>query len=1110
MIYRTSQRGTYRNINNNLDLLSYRIAQLSNKIASEKSINKPSDNPSGAAAVLRNRTLLSEISQYTDNINYSNNWLTNTGNVMDSIKGALDEIYAKAEQGATDTYSADQRRIIATEIDALFQSIVQFADSKFGDNYLFSGQEVGTQPFSTSLRARNIAAACDNSSLWTGQVQTASSLYSPRPDLPVQSERYLVEVVQPGGIDSAAYANQNYLSSLKIFGSNQYGDYALNITSKSPEYNLTQIRLVAGPADTWSTGSTAQNDLITFYNQSRNDPLNVVYTYAAGSASATTADYSASTNTLTVRLQPSEDPPFGSATSSMASASDVVAAINAWSGQTGVTAGTASTGIIDLAKDSFGQPKNEVFTLNNQVQVKVTGQQITVYLPAGQNGSGLSLTPSVSAVVRAINSDPAASKMIEAQAENLSKLFPYWPDATSGSIRTETGFQPLIASDPYTLAWTETDLKGDHNDLIFSIKNEPGAPRGSAGNNVTVVYKYSETPDLTSDTAAFYDASSQTVTVILGNNGPVYLEEYKRLYSDPKSGAFLNAHEADRLARLSARTTTAQDVISAVTGLDAYPNRTYLDARLAEGNSGLGRVLPGGPFQLSQGYSQAALFRVSQDGGKTWGPPQSFSPSQYPGDQLFYNSQLGHASLTTSLPGGANDLVFTANYMGTWGDDLRIEYREPNAPGSPLSVTVGPNPWNICVNLATDSTGRIITTAQDILSAVSNHPQASQLVTVGLANYHEGGLGIVRGMDCQALATGEPYEITGQTRITPLGYATGTVAFPYTPPDQSSPDLIYQALVHGEAGNAVGIRYTTSADPAIYGSAAQYQDHVSISYDYLPNGDQVAVVHLATESLPSCPDPDTERLAYDAWIKLFPVYSCTSSRAVLSTAGDVLEALIAKNLENPASALVWASMDYKDEGWDSTAKVGPTKSTVWLSGGDSSLKEENHGISLKFIPDGTALQVGDLFEVEVGWYHGDQNNLDVNAMNSYRTTMNVVGSDLLGANGADDNILDTIGRLSWALNNNNTELVERELPHLKAALEKITTMETNVGTRIIRNQFVLNNLEQDKYTAESTLSAVEDADFTRLITDLKNAQLVYEAVLGSTGLTTKLSLLNYI
>jgi flagellin-like hook-associated protein FlgL len=300
-----------------------------------------------------------------------------------------------------------------------------------------------------------------------------------------------------------------------------------------------------------------------------------------------------------------------------------------------------------------------------------------------------------------------------------------------------------------------------------------------------------------------------------------------------------------------------------------------------------------------------------------------------------------------------------------------------------------------------------------------------------------------------------------------------------------------------------------SADTTIYPDA-QYQDHVSISYETLANGDQVTVVHLASTGLPSCPDPDSDRDAYNAWRELYPVYSCSSSRTVTSTAGDVLQALVAKNLENPESALLWASMDFKDEGWDSTAKVGVTKGTVWLTGGDDSLKEEDYGVALRFIPDGSPIAAGDRWGVEVGWYSGDDKNLDVNVMNGYRTTMNVTGDELLGANGEPENVLDTLQRLKWALEHNDVEGVERELPHLRTAILKVTTEETKVGTALIRNEFVSGNLDLNKYAAENTLSQVEDADFTTLITNLKNAQLVYEAVLGTTGLTTKLSLLNYI
>ncbi|MDR1110650.1 MAG: hypothetical protein LBP92_08160 [Deltaproteobacteria bacterium] len=1096
MIYRTSQRGTYRNINNNLDLLSYRIAQISNKVASEKSINRPSDNPSGAATVLRTRTVLAEIGQYSANLNYSNTWLTNTGNVMDSVKNTLDEIYSKAEQGSTDTYTADQRKIIATEIDALFQSIIQFADTKYGDNYLLAGQSVGTQPFSLAMRAQTVVPGCENSGLWTGKVQNqGDASFVPRPDLPTQSQKFLIEVVQAGGIDSRLYADQSQLSGLKLNGSNSLGDYTLEIQSLAQASNGATVRLVAGPENADRTGPAGSSAEIR-YNFASSAPLSVVYAY--GTSASTWADYNAQTGTVTVHLRTDGgDPPKASP---LMTANEVAGMVNSLL----IPSLTANptppgTGQVDLAQGPGGVRENTRITFNQPTTVAVNGNEITVYLRTGTVAAGGAVAATAQEVADAINAHPEAGAMVQAAATG--------PGA-AGTATVQSQPLGLIVTDPYTLARVTADIPGTHNDLVFEVKNDPAAPRGEAGNAYSVSYVFAEPPTATVPTTAQFSAQTSSIVVTLGSSGAAFLEAYGRIYNDRSSPGFQDPAVALRLARTEAITASAVDVQEAVNLLSG---QTHIAARPADGDSGLGKMVPGGPFGLSGGYDQPAMVRVSQDGGLTWGPPMAFNPSEFQTGGLYHNSQLGHASLTTSLPGGANDVVFTANYMGTWGDDLRVEYRAPEGPfPAQASVTVGPQPWNICVTLGADGAGRVTTTADDVVALVNNHAQAGQLVTASLANYHEGGQGLVAAMDCQALATGQPYEIDSRTRITPLGHATATVAFPYSPPAQSSPDLIFQALDHGQSGNSIGIRYTTSADPALYGPGVLYQDKVSIGYETDDHGRQTVVVHLGTSGLPSCPDPEADRVAYDQFRELYPLYSCTSSRAVLSTAGEVLEALVAKNLAEPDQALVWASMEHKDEGWDSTAKVGPTAGTVWLSGGDDALRASDHGVALKFTADGTALQAGDVFQVDVGWYNGDSKNLDVNAMDAYRTTTNVTGDALLGANGAQDNILDTIQRLSWGLTHDDSELVAQELPRLKAALEKVTTMETNVGTRIIRNQFVLNNLELNKYSAESTLSEVEDADFTRLITELKNSQLVYEAVLGTTGLTTKLSLLNYI
>lgn len=388
------------------------------------------------------------------------------------------------------------------------------------------------------------------------------------------------------------------------------------------------------------------------------------------------------------------------------------------------------------------------------------------------------------------------------------------------------------------------------------------------------------------------------------------------------------------------------------------------------------------------------------------------------------------------------------------------------------------------------------------------------MVLADLANYHEGGTGIVRPMECKSLSVGEPYQIDGKSVITPLGHSTANVSFPYTAAAQKCPNIIFQALEQGPDGDDIGIRYTTSADPTYFSSASAandgYQDHTSVRYEKTADGKTVVVVHLATSAIPSCPDPETDREASDKWKELYPLYSCTEDRAVLTTAGSVIQAIIDLNTADPANAVVWPSMERWPDGWDATAKVGPTDGTIWLTGGNETDDASNHGVNLKFIPDGSSLQVGDIFEVPVGWYKGDDKNIDINAGANYQTTMNTTGNKLYGGNGQDGNILDTVQRLIWALQQEDTELVAKELPKLRDAIEQVTTLETKIGTKQIRNEFILQNLETSKLSAQNLLSQIEDADFSQLITDLKNAQTVYEACLGATGLTNKLSLLNYI
>jgi flagellin-like hook-associated protein FlgL len=1343
MIYRTAHRATYRNINDNLGLVSYRIAQLTNQAATERRINTPSDDPTGAARVLGTRSTLSAINQYRTNLSVSDLWLSESGNAAQSVKEVLDNIYTLTEQAATDTYSDSQREAILTEVEGWFQQLLQNGNTKIGDSYIFSGQKVNTQSFAAQVEAHKVRAGCQNSTAWTGKVVNwGSPVFNNRPDLPVQSQDFLIEVVQAGGVDSRWFSTPSKLAGATINGGQVttgspmgWEAYNLSLRTTDARYNDYQIRFVAGTANQTSTGSAARNNGLSFSagafayvlaqgSPPYTGPVTVNYVLggswaearaaaasAAGAAayasaltsahgaglysaaayasavsaanglfsaavhdhavasgyseaSATAVAYATAisaglfdisvywasiagglpaaraadaaidavatinygytsaisaglfsaqafntaiaaglshhnavecamkaaatvwaqrawqaaydaepaaraayegSGVVTVTLLTDGEHPPGSVASAGAvlAALKVMASAEGWNSAASAFShlawGEGWMSAVTIPPDRYiadwsfffkltDSPPNTgcgkvgpgSITFNDtEVRAEVKNGQVTVYLPRANDPDGRGdFTASVSAVAAALNKlvDPCHTDKYIFTAE-----------ATAGAdliFQPSAAWVPLATSQPYTLAHATLSPKGTQNDLIWSVRNNGNKFEGAAGNQLSVQYVLPTGPDCINPVPKLvFNSATGLVTVHAAGDINIYNNIYAKVFYE--TGSKATAHEK---AIAAAVTTTANDVKAMVNGTAAFPaeyeivswaegsataHREVLksgaaaqkaiscifEVSLADGNSGDGRLNIAHPrTYLADGYNQPALFRVSQDGGKTWGPPQSFGASEYQVGDMFHNAFLGHASLTTNIPGQANDLVFTARYQGTWGNDLRVEYQLPDRTSHPnpaTTVTVGPNPWNVCVTLRTDAQGRVLSTAKEVMEAVNNHPVASQLVLADLANYHEGGDGVVDLMKCTSLAVGPPYQVTGKSVITPLGYATATVSFPYSAPSQSDPNIIFQATAQGAAGNKLGIRYTTSADPTRYASASaannSYQAETTVRYETDPKTHQtVLVVHLGTEVLPSCPDGTIDPNAAAGWREKFPLYSCTSSRAVTTTAGDVLKAVVDYNTAHPDQALVWPQFERYPEGWDSTAKVGPTDGIVWLKGGENPDSAEQHGVNLKFIPDGTALRVGDVFEVPVGWYRGDDKNMDVNLDSNTRGALNTTGTDLLGGNGAGDNILDTVQRLMFALKQNDTEAIGRELPKVKAAIEKVATLESKIGTKQIRNKFVAHTLDQKQFGAETLLSSIEDVDFSKLITDLKNAQTVYEALLGVTGLTTTLSLLSFI
>ncbi|HSV92343.1 MAG TPA: flagellar hook-associated protein FlgL [Desulfobacterales bacterium] len=123
------------------------MLQRNEQISTQKRINRPSDDPAGMARVLDGRSTLAASAQYTDNITQGTSRLE----FGESILGAIDDLVQQARRTAEENSGADvpaeARALAAANVKGIYDQLMAMANSKYGDRYMFSGDETGTAPF---------------------------------------------------------------------------------------------------------------------------------------------------------------------------------------------------------------------------------------------------------------------------------------------------------------------------------------------------------------------------------------------------------------------------------------------------------------------------------------------------------------------------------------------------------------------------------------------------------------------------------------------------------------------------------------------------------------------------------------------------------------------------------------------------------------------------------------------------------------------------------------------------------------------------------------------------------------------------------------------------
>lgn len=117
------------------------------KLASGRKLNVPSDNPAHAVIAYRMHSEARRAEQYTKNAIQAKAWLNTQDSAMAQVTDAVQRARVLAVEGASDTISSQERQYIANEVRQLFEHVVQIANTKFGDRYIFGGSRTKNAPF---------------------------------------------------------------------------------------------------------------------------------------------------------------------------------------------------------------------------------------------------------------------------------------------------------------------------------------------------------------------------------------------------------------------------------------------------------------------------------------------------------------------------------------------------------------------------------------------------------------------------------------------------------------------------------------------------------------------------------------------------------------------------------------------------------------------------------------------------------------------------------------------------------------------------------------------------------------------------------------------------
>jgi len=117
------------------------------QIASGRTINQPSDDPTGTAALVLNHVAQAQNDTFQRNISDLQTSLSTADSALNSAETIINQAISLGVEAGNSNLSDNQRAAIASQLQGIQQQLIGIANTNVGGSYLFAGTETQTTPF---------------------------------------------------------------------------------------------------------------------------------------------------------------------------------------------------------------------------------------------------------------------------------------------------------------------------------------------------------------------------------------------------------------------------------------------------------------------------------------------------------------------------------------------------------------------------------------------------------------------------------------------------------------------------------------------------------------------------------------------------------------------------------------------------------------------------------------------------------------------------------------------------------------------------------------------------------------------------------------------------